>query len=200
MSIAEPPRMTANELLTRAGDEPYEVVRGQLVERLVSHHAVWIATRLVVLLSEYLKAKPIGDVYGEGASYQCFPHDPEMVRRPDVSVILQGRLPYGQFLRGHVRIVPDLAVEVVSPRDLAYDVVEKLEDYLRAGVAEVWQVNPTTRTVTVYAEGGRRVAHLHEDDELTGGTVLPGFACRVGELFPPRDPARAPAIGESGHG
>ncbi len=56
----------------------------------------------------------------------------------------------------------------------------------RAGVAEVWQVNPTMRTVTVYADGGRRVSHLHEDDELTGGTVLPGFACRVAEMFPPR--------------
>lgn len=189
MSIAEPLRMTANELLALPGDVPCELVRGQLVERLISHHAVWIATRLVVLLGEYLKATPIGDVYGEGASYQCFPHDPEMVRRPDVSVILHGRLPYGQFLQGHARIVPDLAVEVVSPRDLAYDVMEKFEDYLRAGVPEVWQVNPTTRTVTVYADGGRCVSHLHEDDELTGGTVLPGFACRVGGLFPPRAPA-----------
>jgi Uma2 family endonuclease len=196
MSVVEPLAMNPEDLLMLADGDRYELVRGQLVEHQKSHLAVWIATRVVVLLSNYLKDGSIGDVYGEGATYQCFVHDPEMVRRPDVSVILKGRLPYGQFLKGHVRIHPDVVVEVISPNDLAADVATKLEDYLQAGIPLIWQVYPATRTVVVYADGGRHVSHLHESDDLTGGTVLPGFTCRVSELFPPRDPAQAPAVSE----
>jgi Uma2 family endonuclease len=41
---------------------------------------------------------------------------------------------------GHVKITPDLAVEVISPNDKIYDLEEKLEDYWSAGVKLVWAV------------------------------------------------------------
>lgn len=186
MSIAELPQMTADELLSIPESDRYELVHGQLVEHVMSHQAVWIAARLITLLNVFLKQHDLGDVYSEGATYQCFPHEPGMVRKPDLSVIRKGRLSYSQFVRGHAKIAPDLAVEVLSPSDSACEVFEKLEDYFRAGIPLVWQINPSTRTVTVYADGGRQIVLLHEGDELTGGDVLPGFRCQVAEIFPPR--------------
>ncbi len=185
MSIATEIRLTPEDLLSLPEGQRCELVDGQLVEDEGSHRTSWISSEISFLLYQYLMEHPIGDVYGEGASYRCFPADPQMVRRADVSFLRTGRLSQEQFDRGHCPVAPDLAVEVISPNDLAYDVSRKIEDYASAGVPLVWLVNPATRTVTVYRQGGASIDLLHADDELTGGDVLPGFACRVGAVFPP---------------
>ena len=82
----------------------------------------------------------------------------------------------------HLRTAPDLAVEVVSPHDLAYDVDSKVEGYLQAGVRLVWVVNPAARTVRVHRPDGSS-ATLRPGDQLTGGEVLPGFHCLIRDLF-----------------
>jgi hypothetical protein len=61
--------------------------------------------------------------------YQCFPHVPSVVRRPDVSFIRCGRLPGEVLPMGWGEIPPDLAVDVVSPNDSASELEEKLDDY-----------------------------------------------------------------------
>ena len=80
-------------------------------------------------------------------------------------------------------IVPELMVEVVSPHDLAEEIVERLEEYWAAGTQLVWVVYPTQRLVYVY-ESLRQVRILAAADELTGGSVLPGFRIPIASLFP----------------
>jgi Uma2 family endonuclease len=55
--------------------------------------------------------------------------------------------------------------------------------YLALNVRLIWIVDPEDRSVTVYRPG-HPVVVLGENDTLTGEDVLPGFTCRVGELFP----------------
>jgi len=74
-------------------------------------------------------------------------------------------------------------VEVISPNDLAKDLDEKLEDYLRAGVKLIWVINPETRTLQIYYPDGTS-RRLHETDEVSGDSVIPGFRCPVAALFP----------------
>jgi Uma2 family endonuclease len=81
-----------------------------------------------------------------------------------------------------------LAVEVVSPNDTASALEEKLEDYQKAGVPLVWVIYPNSRTVWVCRSDGS-MSHLHENDELSGEVVIPGFRCPVREIFPPREPS-----------
>ena len=69
-------------------------------------------------------------VLPEGTSYQCFPAAPEKVRRPDTSFIRLGRLPGEELPEGHLRIAPDLAVEVVSPNDKEENLTIKVANYL----------------------------------------------------------------------
>ena len=45
---------------------------------------------------------------------------------------------------------PDWLAEVLSPSTAGYDQVLKLQAYERAGVAEVWLIHPTDRTLAVY--------------------------------------------------
>lgn len=77
---------------------------------------------------------------------------------------------------------PDLAVEVVSPSDTSQDVQAKVSEYLSAGTRLVWVIYPKTRNVVEYRPGGTARV-LSEEDFLDGGDVVPGFRCRVGDLF-----------------
>ena len=77
---------------------------------------------------------------------------------------------------------PDLAVEVVSPGDTTGEVDEKVRSWLDAGAGMVWVVNPQWRSVTVY-RSATDIKTLTEKDELDGEDVVPGFRCRVGEIF-----------------
>ena len=181
---------TPEDLLMLPDDRAYELVDGRLVEKHMGMKSSWVATRLCYQMQAFLERQPAGWVLAE-STYQCFPDAPKKVRRPDVSFIRFGRLPEEELPSGHCPIAPDIAAEVVSPHDTHTEVSAKIEEYLAAGVALVWIINPDTRTVLVYREGGDAIGFLHENDELTGEAVLPGFRCRVAEILPPAKSAEA---------
>ena len=116
-------------------------------------------------------------------TFQCFPSDPDQIRRPDVAFLIAARVPR-PWPTGHLRLRPDLAVEVLSPNDVAVDLELKLDDYRSAGVPMVWVVVPDVRLVRVHPLGGP-IVELRPGDTLAGGDVLPGFAVPVADLFPP---------------
>lgn len=184
MSLVESQQLTANDLLTMPDGNRYELVDGQLVDTGMSIESSWIAGEILFLIRCFLATNPIGRVFPEGTMYRCFADDTDKVRNPDVSFIRHGRVSPDQIQQGYCRIAPDLAVEVVSPNDLHEELMRKLDDYLDAGVPLVWVVEPDLRCVTVYEAPGQTSRRLREADELTGGAVLPGFQCRVGDLFP----------------
>jgi len=83
-------------------------------------------------------------------------------------------------------LASDLAVEVLSPGDSAYEVDQKLAEYLSAGVTLIWVVNPDTRTVRIHRPRNAQpgpISMLHESDTIDGEEVLPGFSCKVSEFF-----------------
>lgn len=177
------PTMTADDLLTLADAERFELVDGHLVERPMSLDSSWVAGEIVRRLGNYAVETGHGWAFPDGTSYQCFREDRERVRRPDASYILRSRLPHGPTGQGHCRLCPDLAIEVVSPGDIYYEIESKVEEYLEAGIKQVWIVSPHSRSVVIHhGDGSKR--HLMSDDDLTGGDLLPGFSCRVAELFP----------------
>ena len=121
-------------------------------------------------------------VFGPATPYRCFPNDPRQVRKPDVSFVAAGRLPAGRLPRGSAPFAPDLAVEVVSPTDPCEYLELKVADYRSAGVRLIWVVNPATRSVLI-RRLDRTCAELDDTGSLDGEDVVPGFACRVAELF-----------------
>ena len=142
--------VTPEALLTMPDAVKYELIDGKLVERNMGMESSEIALRIAVLIAMFLRARQIGHLFGADASYRCFVDSPTKVRKPDVSFIRSGRLPGEKAPTGHCSIAPDLAVEVISPGDLVYEVEEKVAEYLGAGVALVWVVHPPTRTVRIH--------------------------------------------------
>lgn len=183
-----PVRITPEQFFEVPDWERYELVDGELVELPeMSTESSAIAMLLGGLLCEFVRRQRLGIVAGSDATYRCFENDSSRVRRPDVSYISRGRLPQGQYERGHILIAPDIAVEVVSPNDEYEDVDVKVEEYLAAGVRLVWVVNPRSQVVMVH-HPEQPSSRLRPGDQLTGEDVLPGFTVAVAELFPnPQD-------------
>jgi Uma2 family endonuclease len=107
---------------------------------------------------------------------------PHTVRVPDASVVRAHRLPKGGVEPGLLKLAPDLVVEVLSPRETASELEEKLHDYLVSGTRLIWVADPVRRTVMV-VPNDLPVHWLHEGDTLEGGDVIPGFSCAVAEIF-----------------
>jgi Uma2 family endonuclease len=163
------------------GGKGFELVDGHLVEKNLGGYASTVGSQINYLLIAFGQKRGLGWALDSEGSYQCFAGHPRKVRKPDVSLIRRGRLPDERVPAGHLRIPPDLAVEVVSPNDTVYEVDTKVKEYLDAGVPLVWVVNPETQTVLVYR--GDSVERLGEQDELTAPELIPALRCRVGDLF-----------------
>lgn len=186
MSIANPPKIyTVEEFLALPDHDRFELVEGELVEVHVSNLSARVAVRLATRIDSYCEGKSLGETFGSDAYFQCFPRRPKHARKPDVSFISQARLPEHWMADGIFIIAPDLAVEVLSPNDLAYEVDEKIVEYREAGVRLIWIINPEQRIVHILRADGTG-GTLDESGTLSGEDVIPGFSCGVGELFPKR--------------
>ncbi len=183
-AVANRTAYTMAEFLALPDHDLYELVDGELAEVHVSNLSSLVGGEMFYRLKHHCVGKNLGQVFPCDAYYQCFASRPRNARKPDVSFIRLERLPDGWLADGYFTIAPDLAVEVLSPNDLAYEVDEKIREYLDAGVKLVWIINPEQRWVTVHrADGG--IAKLKESDTVDGEQVVAGFSCTVRELFPP---------------
>lgn len=180
---AYPPRMTPEQFEELPDSKGLELIEGVVTEKHVGAENAGIQMRIGYHLNAVVLPGKLGEVLDAEAMYQCFPSKADQVRKPDVSFILQSRLPDGLVPRGMCKFRPDLAVEVVSPNDGYEEVEEKLADYFDAGIPLIWIVTPKTRTVLVYQADGT-VRRLRDIDDLTAEPLLPGFRVRIAELFP----------------
>ncbi len=183
-AVAAAPQITPEEFLALPDHERFELVDGQLVEANVSTLSSWVGGVVHVRLSVHVTSLNLGYVWPADQMYRCFPSDPDKIRKPDVSFIRRERIRLSGADTGYCAVAPDLVVEVLSPNDLAYDIDEKIKEYLEAGVLLVWVVHPVLRMVYVHRANGS-VTAVREHEELSGEDVVPGFVCPVGGLFPP---------------
>jgi Uma2 family endonuclease len=190
-TIVEPKTYTPDDLLRMPDGDRYELVDGRLVELNVSALSSLVSARLLQELGVFCAPNNLAWVFNADCVYQCFPRHPRKVRKPDVSLVLRDRLPAEQLEAGYLTLPPDLAVEAVSPNDTAYEVERKVQEYLEAGVRLVWVIYPPTRTVHIHRRDGS-TSVLRSDDTLTGEDLLPGFTCRVNDLFATLPPASTP--------
>jgi Uma2 family endonuclease len=177
-------KITPDELLAMPDGGHYELIDGELRERNMGALSNLIAAEVIGILRDHCRQHNLGWLFASDQGYRCFPWKPGRIRRADVTFIRKERYPWDRLSKdGFITIAPDLAVEVVSPNDEVPDLHEKIQEYLRAGVGVVWIINPETRTALIL-RGDKSANWLEAGDELTGEDIIPGFRCRVGELFP----------------
>lgn len=164
-------------------DALYEVVDGQVQELPpMGTYAVRVATLLAGQLLHYLREHPIGILLIEGLL--VLDRDRNLRRRPDIAFVSVDRWPADRPLpeEGDIEVVPDIAIEILSPNDLYIAVNRKLVEYFDVGVRQVWLVDPAFGKISVYASPTEVRIHA-EGDILEGEPLLPGSRLDVASVF-----------------
>src|SRR5688500_7103940 len=100
-------RITADELLTMPDSDLYELVDGQLVELPMSSIASIVAGKIITRLNVYQEPLDLGWVFGIDCGFQCFPDDPNRVRKPDAAFVRKERIPGGILPKGYMKVAPE---------------------------------------------------------------------------------------------
>jgi Uma2 family endonuclease len=174
---------TASPLPLAEDDSLYEVVNGRRVELPpMGARPTHIASRLGRLLGTFVEDNGLGNV--EVEMLFLLDEAEDLQRRPDVAFVSDERWPRRRAVPDDAawNVIPDLAVEVVSPTDRDEAGLAKVREYFQAGVRLVWKVYPRERVVHVY-ESFTTIRVLTRADELDGGEVVPGFRLPLATLF-----------------
>ena len=162
--------------------ERYEVIDGVRVER---EPMGAFETVLASWLCHLLNSFAVGRKLGLAVSEVLFVLNAQrnLRRRPDVAFVSFARWPTAVVAREAAwNVVPDLAVEVVSPTNLAEEIDRKITDYFQAGVRLVWVFYPDSGRVYVY-QSPTQVSIVERTDTLDGGEVLPGLQLPMAQLY-----------------
>ena len=170
--------------LTSRDDEPlYEIVDGEKVELPpMSVYSTWITSRLSYRLGPFAEQQRLGTVVTENLF--ILDAESDLRRRPDLAYVSVERWPLDREIprEGDWEVIPDLAVEVISPSELFEDTIGKVAEYFRFGVRQVWLVLPREEQVYIY-DSPTSVRILGSSQELDGGNLLPGFRLPLAHLF-----------------
>jgi Uma2 family endonuclease len=183
MAVAEQ-RYTAEEFwkiaaLPENENRRLELEDGVIIDRGWSSPTnTIIAARVVHFLSAFVIPQNAGYVTGADGGFEL-PNG--NVRRPDAGFVSKQRLPK---IPKKFKIAPDLAVEVVSPKE---DILKKVYEYLDSGTRLVWANYADDKIVIVFQldqHGILRGERFDINSTLDGGEVLPGFTLAVKDIFP----------------
>jgi Uma2 family endonuclease len=183
MSVAEQ-LVTIDEFAHLAADgRMRELVCGRVIEMNPpgSLHGI-VVIRIASLLDAFVQSQKIGRVLG-GDSGVITRMNPDSLRGADVAYLSFARAPRGCLAgKTYFSVAPELVFEVLSPYDRWSDVLEKIAEYLHAGVDAVCIANPDERTLEVFTANSP-ARKLQATDFFSVPAILHGFQCRVEEFF-----------------
>ena len=182
-TLAIPSPCTAEEFIEREDlDAPVELVKGRIHQMPPPkpRHGL-ICMNIGYLLKAHAQQNALGHVFSNDACIVTV-RNPDTVRGVDVGYISYAKIPTGMFPDGYLPVAPDLVVEVRSPSDRWKDILEKVVEYLNAGVTVVCVLDPTSETGRIY-RSDRDEEQLKNGDLVRFDDVLPGFSVPLKQLF-----------------
>ncbi len=171
---------TADELYRLPEGWRYEIDEGELVimSPAGKRHSR-LTMRIARILGNFVEAHSLGEVDG-GELGVYLQREPQTLRGIDVAFYSNERNKQVGDIEGFPDVPPDLVVEVHLPDER--DMYRKVQQYLAAGVRSVWVIDPRKRTLTQHWPGEQPAA-IAEMDATVREPVLPGFECRLLDLF-----------------
>jgi Uma2 family endonuclease len=162
--------------------ERYEIIDGVRVEREpMGAFETVLASWLCHVMNSFAAGQKLGLAVNEVLFVLHAARN--LYRRPDVAFVSYVRWPASVAAREPAwTVVPDLAIEIVSPTNLAEGIDRKITDYFQSGVRLVWVFNPDSGRVYVY-QSPTHVSIVERTETLDGGEVLPGFRLPIAQLY-----------------
>lgn len=182
-AFPEPLAIAASAVNDPDGESLYEVVDGQVVEKPpMASNSIHLCGVFHGWVFPFARQHQLGRAESE-MMYLLNPTT-GLKRRPDFSFVSYARWPKETPLPEDDgwNVIPDLAVEVVSPSNSAEEMKRKIAEYFTAGVRLVWVAYPTLGLIETY-DSPTSVQILDRSGTLDGGTVLPGFRLALTDLF-----------------
>lgn len=138
-----------------------------------------IRDRIARRLAEFVEAHQLGEVTVESD----FRLGPDSVRNPDVAFIAAGHLQKIDPAHSPIEGAPALAIEVISPSNLAQDTQKKVSQHLGAGSQAVWIVYPPLRRLEIHQP--ESIRQLSAPEALQESDLFPGlkFFLPLAEIF-----------------
>ncbi|HET6883522.1 MAG TPA: Uma2 family endonuclease [Pirellulales bacterium] len=164
--------------------EPTELVRGRIVATEIPgcRHGR-VCARVGTLLANYVDEHGLGYVLSNNAG-MVTERQPDTVRGPDISFFSYTRVPKEANLDGYAEVAPEVVFEVLSPSDRWPRILERVSEFLNAGVLAVYVVDPKKEAVTAFdTDSDPPGRTLKGDDELTFPEPLTGLRFAVRQLF-----------------
>lgn len=186
-AVAETSVMTTEELLAlpRNGVERW-LIRGQLREKPMTVRNR-THSRIMALIAHFLESwlehqpAPRGQILCGEAGCRLR-RDPDTTVGVDVVYISAALARQESKDTTLIDGVPVLVVEILSPSDTQEEIDEKIDGYVRAGVALVWVIDPHDQTVTIYRPNAKPEL-VNSGQELLGEPHLPGFRVPVAHIL-----------------
>jgi len=175
--------MTAEEFGQRPDPGyPEELVQGRVVAMSVpDRRHGYVCGRADRIFGNFVDAHDIGRVICNDSGV-ITDRDPDTVRGADVAYYSYSRLPKGTLPTGYGPEVPELVVEVRSASDRWRVILEKVSEYLNAGVLVVIVLDPEHQIAHVFSSDDPPRT-LGAEEELVLPGILEGFSVRVGRFF-----------------
>ena len=177
--------ITEDELLRMPSGSRYELIEGELRPMSPTGYEHGKATgRFHGFLSAHVWSNDLGDVLAAETGFVIArtADGRATVLAPDVSFVAKGRIPADADTRRFLELAPDLVAETLSPSDTAREVEAKVAMWLRAGVRAVLVLDPDSRSVKVH-RSQNDIISLSNEFELDLDDVVPGFRCRISDIF-----------------
>jgi Uma2 family endonuclease len=161
---------------------PEELVQGRVVALPVpDRRHGYVCGRADLVFGNVVETRDSGRVLCNDSGV-ITERDPDTVRGADVAYYSYSRLPKGVLSTGIGPEVPELAVEVLSATDRWRKVLDKVSEYLNAGILIVVVLDPGTRVAHVFSADDPPKM-LRSEDELALPGVLNDFRVLVGRFF-----------------
>ena len=103
---------------------------------------------------------------------------PFRLRAADVVYISKEKSP--ERPKGILEIPPDLIIEIISESNTAWEITDKVKDYLSIGVERIILIDPLTQTVSLYQKGKKEALLYNFEEDVT---LIEGLSIKMKELL-----------------
>lgn len=182
LTVEKKKKYTAEDYMMLEEGAPFQLINYDLVmaPSPIPEHQV-ISRRITIAMSNFL-----GDKVDDGFLVYA-PMDVKLdkgnIFQPDVLYVTPERKE--QIVKDRVEGAPDIVIEILSPFNAYYDLIQKKDVYEKYGVKEYIIFDPIANTATLYAlKDG--IYYLHQkaqENDLLNSLVLPGFSFDLSYIF-----------------